>query len=207
MVGAPRGRLDKLGKGVIPSVPLGCPSGFLRPRPPGAPPGGTMPPRPGCPPGFPLGPPGARPMGPPGARPMGPPGARPPGPPGASLPGPPGVPPSATSKVKPQKSDPLMAMITQQNFDGSFSWGPSLESTLGMSEEKIRLAKPADDSLSEDVWLTAVVVAHLELRMAEQRDMWELVADKAYKFLKKSCDEELERMVTREAVALVEGPR
>ncbi len=112
-----------------------------------------------------------------------------------------------TGASQPQE-DPLMDLIAQQKSDGSFSWAPSMETVLGMTEEKLRVVKPADNTVTEDVWLTAVVVAHLELKMAEQRDMWVLVADKAYKFVEESCgDKELEKMVKREAVALVEGPK
>ncbi len=72
-------------------------------------------------------------------------------------------------------------------------WGPALDRLLGKTMSEVASKKLAEVK-EDEVWLTLVVVALLELTMAEKKELWELVADKAMKFVKKKMGEEVGKM-------------
>ena len=97
-------------------------------------------------------------------------------------------------------------LLGLQRIRGEFSWGPALESVLGMREEEALALGPA--GAAEGVWLTALAVLHVELRAEEEGEgeLWELVAEKGRAFVDGSCGgEEERRKIWKEAERVVRG--
>ncbi len=82
-------------------------------------------------------------------------------------------------------------------------WGPALERLLGAKSESDIASKKPTGLKDANTWLTLVVVALLQLAMGEKKDMWELVAEKAMKFVQKELGKETEKM-EEEAKKVVE---
>ena len=57
-------------------------------------------------------------------------------------------------------------LLCLQRIRGEFSWGPALESALGMQEEEALALGPA--GVAEGVWLTALAVLYLEWKAGEE---------------------------------------
>ena len=64
---------------------------------------------------------------------------------------------------------------------GVFKWGKALEKALKMT--KMEVEKQSKSHKGEDVWVTALAVTFLQVKMSGSKDMWELVVDKAVAFL------------------------
>ena len=75
--------------------------------------------------------------------------------------------------------DPLNDLIELQNANGSFKFG----SALKCSEDKLKNTCPQKQHL--DAWITAYAVTILEEKFADQKTLWELVAEKAKNYVKK----------------------
>lgn len=77
-----------------------------------------------------------------------------------------------------QSQDPLEALIDLQLANGSFKYGSGFDVT----EEELKKACP--QSISHEAWITAYVIGLLAKKFANQKDLWELVANKAKNFVK-----------------------
>ena len=83
--------------------------------------------------------------------------------------------------------DQTMALIALQSFEGSFSFTPALAALFGspLTSLKARLQGllPSVAGLSEEqrnrLWATLLAVGMFERKFAREREMWELVVDKA----------------------------
>ena len=87
-------------------------------------------------------------------------------------------------KEMPEVKDDLDSIIDLQGSSGIFKWGSVLERVFSATKEAV-MQKRGDGGIDQDVWLTAVVIAYLEAKMGERKDLWELVVQKARKCLKK----------------------
>merc|ERR1719471_2484386 len=85
---------------------------------------------------------------------------------------------SRSASPQPKSKDPLEALIDLQLANGSFKYG----SGLGISEEELKKSCP--ESISNEVWITAIVIGLLAKKFAKDKDLWELVANKAKNFVK-----------------------
>jgi len=85
---------------------------------------------------------------------------------------------SRSASPQPKDKDPLEALIDLQLANGSFKYG----SGLGFSEEELKKSCP--ESISNEVWITAIVIGLLAKKFAKDKDLWELVANKAKNFVK-----------------------
>ena len=85
---------------------------------------------------------------------------------------------SRSASPQPKSKDPLEALIDLQLANGSFKYG----SGLGFSEEELKKSCP--ESISNEVWITAIVIGILAKKFAKDKDLWELVANKAKNFVK-----------------------
>ncbi|KAL9056150.1 MAG: hypothetical protein Q9162_003111 [Coniocarpon cinnabarinum] len=86
------------------------------------------------------------------------------------------------------------ALISAQNFDGS--WGPETATShaLHVSREEFERAV-AEDGVNETALATAVVLVFLEGKMGMEREWWELVSVKGWEFLREDVtEEEVERL-------------
>ncbi len=92
----------------------------------------------------------------------------------------------------------LMALIGLQRASGAFTWGEPLEKVLKMNKEEALARKP--EGMSEEAWLTALAVAHIEGTEEQEEDLWSLVVDKARRFVERIIVKEEERKRMWEAV-------
>ncbi|KAK1780616.1 von Willebrand factor type A domain-containing protein [Copromyces sp. CBS 386.78] len=92
---------------------------------------------------------------------------------------------SESTDVKPEMAtplEPLEALVNLQQFDGSWSWSQQLLDILGQSqstEERYGVSVPNTNILA-----TALVLAYLEVKLADEKDEWEMLADKAREWLR-----------------------
>ncbi|OCL07675.1 hypothetical protein AOQ84DRAFT_389365 [Glonium stellatum] len=111
-----------------------------------------------------------------------------------------------------QKSTPLQHLVSMQSFDGYWG-GDGLEFTemgidrdvVGSFGEKIAKALPQvkDKDTIERILATTLVIAYLEKRVSQDRDIWELLVDKARSWLDEVCSSEGLDVIYREAAGLV----
>jgi hypothetical protein len=96
---------------------------------------------------------------------------------------------------KPAKEeDKLTSLIDLQCSDGHFKWGDGLARLTGKSQEDLAAKRPAFAG-SDDLWLTAIAIVLLEAMSAE-KDLWELVVQKARKFLAKTLkNDDIEKLL------------
>jgi hypothetical protein len=96
---------------------------------------------------------------------------------------------------KPAKEeDKLTSLIDLQCSDGHFKWGDGLARLTGKSQEDLAAKRPALAG-SDDFWLTAIAIVLLEAMSAE-KDLWELVVQKARKFLAKTLNnDDIEKLL------------
>ncbi|GAB1311476.1 hypothetical protein MFIFM68171_01686 [Madurella fahalii] len=77
-------------------------------------------------------------------------------------------------------SDKLNSIVALQTFSGSWVWQDGLMAMLGVDKDKA-LARPGGAS---DRLATALVLAYLELHLADKKDEWEMLAEKATDWLR-----------------------
>ncbi|KAL8733083.1 MAG: hypothetical protein Q9181_003704 [Wetmoreana brouardii] len=91
-----------------------------------------------------------------------------------------GPPPTRTDNEK------VHAVIGFQDFEGWWRWDKNLLEILGVAEV---------DELKEKEWITMLVIKWLEVKMADEKEVWELVVEKARAWLTgRTMDTELERL-------------
>ncbi|XP_075768397.1 von Willebrand factor A domain-containing protein 5A-like isoform X2 [Pelodiscus sinensis] len=88
------------------------------------------------------------------------------------------LPEPAPQKDQATEESPLLRLVSLQNADGSWDFGPQLVVALGVSETDARGRMPSEDVVP-GVWATVLAVVWLHGRAAGQRDEWELLEAKA----------------------------
>ncbi|KID97473.1 von Willebrand domain containing protein, partial [Metarhizium majus ARSEF 297] len=87
-------------------------------------------------------------------------------------------------RVAKAELDALSILAALQTFVGSWAWSLQLEKVLGITKAEaasaIQFPIPGD---VEDVLATLCAIAHLEKKMAADKDLWELMVDKAPSWL------------------------
>ena len=77
-----------------------------------------------------------------------------------------------------------MDLVGLQGANGAFKWGVALERVLKKGTKEEVVARGAALGFGdESAWITALALEILQRRFAAEKDMWELVASKAMKFL------------------------
>jgi hypothetical protein len=100
------------------------------------------------------------------------------------------VPPAASSEPK----DPFETVVALQSFEGYWEWKDELFGALKvdgdiiclqaqMSSNQAIAALGSDLSTTSDKLATAIVLAWLETKIKNRKDEWEMLADKAYRWL------------------------
>lgn len=79
-------------------------------------------------------------------------------------------------------SEPLPTIVKQQDFEGSWSWSPSLRTAMGLTEEAVAEKLPAAVASSK-VGATVCVVVFLRKKLADSADEWEMLVEKAVAWL------------------------
>ena len=78
-----------------------------------------------------------------------------------------------------EDESPLQALIALQEFDGSWEWKKQLLAILRVDAKELEKTAPK----SKNILATALVVRFLETRLAEEKDSWELVVEKAREWI------------------------
>lgn len=76
--------------------------------------------------------------------------------------------------------DPLQALATLQRFEGNWQWTLPLEVILGFT---VGAAKAAAPGYADEVLATACAVAYLKTKLTHDKDTWEMMVEKAEKWL------------------------
>ncbi len=91
------------------------------------------------------------------------------------------------------QEDKLTSLIDLQSSDGHFKWGDVITRCTGKSNDELATKRPSFVT-DNDLWLTAIVIGLLEA-MTNEKDLWELVVQKALKYLSNLLkEEEMERI-------------
>ena len=106
---------------------------------------------------------------------------------------------SSSSSSSSSNSPPvnLTELVCLQSTSGEFRWGAAIEALLGMRRAETEAKRPR--GATEGAWLTALALAALAARMAGERELWELVAEKAERFVEKEAGGAKEAAELREA--------
>ena len=89
----------------------------------------------------------------------------------------------------PPVPNPVHCLTLSQAANGSFPAAQSVANILGVDLEEMMEAGGGskEDSVFMTVWVTMVVMVFLTEKCQEEREVWELVVEKARKWLKNSC--------------------
>ena len=79
-------------------------------------------------------------------------------------------------------NDPLTNLIHLQMANGSFKFGKALQTYIGITENQ--LIEKCPENEDANTWITALAVAVLEKKFSNDKELWELISNKARKYVK-----------------------
>lgn len=99
---------------------------------------------------------------------------------------------SLPSPPKPTESgkrdlDPVTAMhklISLQTFSGAWLWSDELANAIGCGSEVLRSPWQIGGSISSAAKATAIALAFLRCKVGGEKDVWEMVGEKATEWLR-----------------------
>ena len=115
---------------------------------------------------------------------------------------PPSAPARADNAPIPQE-EKVDALIDLNNFDGSWAMSARLAHVIGAEWDVIKKWDRAEWTDTQRT--TAVVIAFLEARLADQEDVWEMVVEKARDWLVKSRRNDVEEAINEIKMLLGRG--
>ncbi|XP_062590026.1 von Willebrand factor A domain-containing protein 5A-like, partial [Saccostrea cucullata] len=89
--------------------------------------------------------------------------------------------PSGLKEEKRDQPMKMLKLIENQKFDGSWELTETISKILGKSQNEIKTSATIQDV---NVWTTALAIAFLRKYFINQRDEWEMIEEKALKWLK-----------------------
>ncbi|KAF6771261.1 hypothetical protein AHF37_10491 [Paragonimus kellicotti] len=99
-------------------------------------------------------------------------------------------PPPPCQPVDPRPNDRWLSLVRLQSFVGSWDMDAQLASALEIPLPLLQTSQPktwpspaTSTSLQRPVWATALVISYFEHRLADRKDEWELLAQKAHSWL------------------------
>ena len=100
---------------------------------------------------------------------------------------------TSLQQKKTSKDESLTNLIHLQLADGSFKFGQALENLIGMTEQELveKCYKDEDSA----TWITAVAFATLEKIFPNDKDIWDLVANKAKLFIQKHAKNNFDEII------------
>ena len=103
--------------------------------------------------------------------------------------------PKSTSlpQKETSKDENLTNLIHLQLADGSFKYGQALENLIGMTEQELMEKCYKDEDSA--TWITAVAFATLEKIFPNDKDLWDLVANKAKLFIQKHAKNNFDEII------------
>lgn len=93
---------------------------------------------------------------------------------------------AASNAEGPRQLDPLAQIISLQRFQGNWEFDQALLDVCGLansSKARALLIELSQTSSWKSIWGTILVVVYLECKMMAEKDVWELVVNKAKGFL------------------------
>ncbi|UKZ61040.1 uncharacterized protein TrAtP1_002314 [Trichoderma atroviride] len=95
---------------------------------------------------------------------------------------------------------PMSTLFSEQTFIGNWDWSPRLEAIVGVTKSAALadIELPGQYSQLQVVLATLCAVAYLKKKLADEKDVWELIVQKAEDWLRGQTQEdvmELERIV------------
>jgi len=87
-------------------------------------------------------------------------------------------------KTPPEKTaiEKILALTSLQTAAGNFVFGEDIESIIGKGYTNFK-QKSTELKFETNKWLTALIVAFLEENFQKEKDVWELIVDKARTYL------------------------
>ncbi|KAF9435827.1 hypothetical protein BGZ76_005430 [Entomortierella beljakovae] len=105
-------------------------------------------------------------------------------------------------KIPPTKSK-LESLIDLQSFEGFWEWNSYLFTLLEIAMEKAMTLIEADKEMNKDLLATAIVIAYFEEKLNKDKDVWELISDKAKTWLEGQVGQLEAESLLEKALALV----
>ncbi|GAB1605103.1 von Willebrand factor A domain-containing protein 5A-like [Argonauta hians] len=100
-----------------------------------------------------------------------------------------------------ENNDRLKSLLLLQNFYGYWDLNESLAMVLRQPFDQLKQQNPA---VNENIWATILVIVFLRERLASQKCEWELIVDKARRWLRSQTTDALKvEQLTREASQLL----
>ena len=94
-------------------------------------------------------------------------------------------------------SEKVHELISLQDFDGFYEATETLWEILGV--ESGNANRKGGAGIGDDVWATMLVVCFLEKKMRGEKDLWEMVMEKARLWLKGQIGDELVEEIEKKA--------
>lgn len=91
-----------------------------------------------------------------------------------------------SQSIPTQDPDPLHQIVYLQSFDGSWTLKPLLN-ILGLSDNPAATGPGEKEPKAERIWATTLAIQYLEIKMAHEKDAWELLVEKAKGWLDGAC--------------------
>merc|ERR1712062_284255 len=92
-------------------------------------------------------------------------------------------------------NDPLTNLIHLQMANGSFKFGKALQTSIGITENQLMEKCPENEE--HITWITALAVAVFEKKFSNDKDLWELIAKKARKYIKEHGKTSLDDIILK----------
>jgi hypothetical protein len=102
---------------------------------------------------------------------------------------------AATNSVKQQVEDDLTKLINLQTANGSFKFGTVIQDLIGMTERQ--MIEKFHETEVDVVWITALALALLENKFTEEKELWELIANKAKMFIQTNAKTNFDDIMTK----------
>lgn len=104
--------------------------------------------------------------------------------------------------VPAAERDPMSILFSEQTFRGNWDWSPSLEGVVGVTQSAAttEMKLPGRYDQLDLVLATLCAVAYLKKKLADEKDVWELIVQKAEDWLRGQTQEdvmELEKIAER----------
>lgn len=95
---------------------------------------------------------------------------------------------------------PMSTLFSEQTFIGNWDWSPRLEAIVGVTKSAALadIELPGQYNQLHIVLATLCAVAYLKKKLADEKDVWELIVEKAEDWLRGQTQEDvmqLERIV------------
>jgi len=100
-----------------------------------------------------------------------------------------------TNIVKQQEDDNLTKLINLQMANGSFKFGTVIQDLIGTTERQI--IEKFHETEVDVVWITALALALLEKKFTDEKELWELIANKAKIFIQTNAMTNFDDIMTK----------